>query len=168
MTETSSSGLGVSARLVPETSEVERSEAERGAGTSRASSGRGASPPDPEVRARTRRVFTLEYKARILREVEAAKGTGEIGALLRREGLYSSHIVQWKQQRDETERRGLAPRKRGPKGKSDEAKRVEQLEREKAKLQEELRKANIIISYQKKVHALLGIPLPEVPGVEER
>ena len=169
MTDMSSSGLGISARLVPETSEGERSETERGAGTSRAArGGRGASPPDPEVRARTRRVFTLEYKARILREVEAAKGTGEIGALLRREGLYSSHLVQWRQQRDASERRGLAPRKRGPKGKSPEARRVEQLEHENAKLQEELRKANIIISYQKKVHALLGIPLPEVPGVEER
>jgi transposase-like protein len=125
--------------------------------------------PDPEVHTRRgRRVFTAEYKARIVREADATKGSGEVGALLRREGLYSSHLVHWRAQRAEAQQRGLAPRKRGPKGKSAEAKRIEQLERDKARLADELRKANIIISYQKKVHALLGIPLPEVPGVEER
>jgi transposase-like protein len=164
------SGVGSPALLVPETSEVERSETERGAGTSSASRERqGSAAPDSEVRTRRgRRTFPAEYKARILREADAARGTGEVGALLRREGLYSSHLAQWREQRDAERRDALAPRKRGPKGKSAEAKRIEQLEHEKAKLEEELRKANIIIAYQKKVHALLGIPLPEVPGVEER
>jgi transposase-like protein len=168
--EVLSSGIGSPALLVPETSEVSRSETERGGGTSSASRG-GQRPvaPDAEVRTRRgRRVFTAEYKARILREADAAKGNGEVGALLRRESLYSSHLVQWRKQRDEDRRGTLEPRKRGPKGKSAEAKRIEQLEREKAKLEEELRKANIIIEYQKKVHALLGIPLPDVPGVGGR
>lgn len=156
------------APLDPETSEVERSETERGEGSNGAKRATRRGAPDPEVRARGRRRFSAEYKARILREADAAKGTGEVGALLRREGLYSSHLVQWRRQRAQAAERGLAPRKRGPKGKSAEAKRLEQLERENAKLQEELRIANIIISYQKKVHALLGIPLPEVPGVGER
>lgn len=140
-----------------EASEASRSEAER-AGAEDAAGGatRGG-----------RRKFPAAYKARILRELDACKGDGDVGALLRREGLYSSHIVQWKRQRDEAEQRGLQPRKRGPKGKSEDARRIERLERENAKLAEDLRKANIIISYQKKVHALLGIPLPEVPDVEE-
>ena len=170
MTEMFSSGLGISARLVPETSEGERSETERGAGTRRAArDGRGSVAPDPEVRTRRgRRSFTAEYKARILREADAAKGTGEVGALLRREGLYSSHLAHWRQERSKAGEQALERRKRGPKGRSVETKRVEQLERENAKLQDELRIANIIISYQKKVHALLGIPLPEVPGVGER
>jgi transposase-like protein len=120
------------------------------------------------VRTRTRRTFTAEYKARVLREADACTQPGQVGALLRREALHSSHLVQWRRQRAELERRALAPRKRGPKGRSPEAKRIEQLEREKAALEEQLRKANVIIEYQKKVHALLGIPLPDVPGVERR
>lgn len=149
-------------------SEDSRSESERGAAEATSGGARRGSAPDPAVRTQGRRTFTSEYKARVLREIEACTEHGEVGALLRREGLYSSHIVQWKRQRAEAEQHGLAPRKRGPRGKSAEVRRIEQLEREKAKLEEELRKANIIISYQKKVHALLGIPLPEVPDVGER
>lgn len=157
------SGIGLPAPLVPETSEVERSETERGAGTSGAArAGRPPSPPDPEVRVRGRRRFTAEYKARILRLVDGAKGTGEIGALLRCEGLYSSHLLLWRRQREETERRALAPRKRGPKGKSAEAKRILELEAELAKVREEVRVSRIIIDVQKKVHELFGIPLPSV------
>ena len=81
---------------------------------------------------------------------------------------YSSHLAQWRQQRDKAEQRALEPKKRGPKGKSEEAKQLAQLQREKARLEEELRKAKIIIEYQKKVHALLGSPLPEVPDAEDR
>lgn len=158
---------GSPAPLGTETSEVERSETERGEGPSGAKRA-ARRAPDPEVRASGRRRFDAATKARILREIEAAKGSGEIGAILRSEGLYSSHLVQWRRQRAQADERGLTPKKRGPKGKSEETKRLEQLERENAKLEEELRKARIIIEYQKKVHALLGIPLPEVPGVEER
>src|SRR5881409_2055690 len=107
-------------------------------------------PEDVQVAAKPqRRSFTAEYKRRILKEADACTTPGAIGALLRREGLYSSHLVEWRRQRDEADRRGLAPRKRGPKGKSAEAKRLEQLEHENVKLQEELRKAKIIIEYQK-------------------
>lgn len=147
----------------------ERSEPGRGGATDTAGgAGRPGGAPDPEVRTRGRRSFTAEYKARILREVDACREPGQIGALLRREGLYSSHLALWREQRAGSDRKALAPKKRGPKGKPPEAKRIEQLERENAKLQEELRKATIIIEYQKKVHALLGIPLPEVPDAGER
>jgi transposase-like protein len=105
-----------------------------------------------------RRRFTAEYKLRILREVEHAKEPGEVGAILRREGLYSSHLSHWRQERDRVAKAGLAARKRGPKRRVEDP-RIKQLEREKAKLERKLRQAEIIIEYQKKVAALLGIPL---------
>ena len=110
--------------------------------------------PDPEVVARARRRrFTTEYKLRILREAEARTDTGQLGALLRREGLYSSHLAKWRQQRTA----GLTPRKRGRKPKRDPVvRRVAELERENAKLREELRKAELIIDVQKKVAQLVG------------
>ncbi len=120
--------------------------------------------PDPEVPAKaTRRRFTTEYKLRILREVDGCKGSGEIGALLRREGLYSSHVSAWRQQRNGG---GLAARKRGRKDRSESEKRVEQLERENARLRKRLEQAETIISVQKKVSELFGIPL-EKPDEEE-
>jgi len=87
--------------------------------------------------------------------------SGQVGALLRRESLYSSHLVQWRRQRENAEQQALEPRKRGRKGKSAEAKRIVQLERENAKLEEELRKAKVIIEFQKKVRALLDTPMPD-------
>ena len=91
-------------------------------------------PPDPEVTERAkRRRFTAEYKLRILREADACKGDGDLGALLRREGLYSSHLATWRRQRDEIAKAGLKARKRGPKGKVKDP-RVKQLERENARL----------------------------------
>jgi transposase-like protein len=105
-----------------------------------------------------RRRFTAEYKLRILREVDRARGAGEIGAILRREGLYSSHLTTWRRERDRTARAGLTARKRGPKASVTDP-RVRQLERENARLQRKLRQAEIIIHYQKKVSELLGIPL---------
>lgn len=164
--EVVTSGADASARVAPETREGERSEPERGAGATRASSRGQGRTADTEIRTRGRRTFNAEYKARILREAAACTGPGEVGALLRRESLYSSHLAAWRKQRDASDLKSLAPRKRGPVGKSAEAKRVEQLERANAKLEEELRKANIIIAFQKKVHALLGIPLPELPDLE--
>jgi transposase-like protein len=161
------SGAEVLARGAPESSEGERSEAERDAGAPRAKRGSPEPSADAEVRVRRRRAFKAEYKAAILREVDACTEPGQVGALLRRESLYSSHLTHWRQQRDASVLSGLAVRKRGPKGKSAETKQVEQLERENAKLVEELRKARIIIEFQKKVHALLGIPLPDVPDSEK-
>jgi transposase-like protein len=119
---------------------------------------------DPEVPAKaTRRRFSTEYKLRILQEADRCKGSGEIGALLRREGLYSSHVSAWRQQRNGG---GLAARKRGRKGRSESEKRVEQLERENARLRKQLEQAETIISVQKKVSELLGIQL-EKPSDEE-
>jgi transposase len=115
--------------------------------------------PDPEVRAKgKRRVLTAAFKARILREADACTKPGELGALLRREGLYSSHLSTWRRQRDE----GLTPQKRGRKKDPDVAARREiaRLEREVARLSDKLQKAELIIDVQKKVAALLGNPLP--------
>ena len=83
--------------------------------------GRAAPRPDPEVVARAkRRRFTAEYKRKILAQTDAAKGSGDIGAVLRREGLYSSHLTKWRQERKSGILEGLAPQKRGPKAKGRE------------------------------------------------
>jgi len=145
----------------------ERSEAPRSGGSpmvEHRSSGSGVS--DPEVVARPkRRQFTAEYKLRILREADACKGSGETGALLRREGLYSSHLVLWRRQREQAAHTQLKSRKRGPKPKVQDP-RVKQLEREKAALERRLKHAETIIAIQKKVHELLGIPLKNLDSDE--
>lgn len=115
--------------------------------------------PDPAVDEKPqRRRFTAEYKLRILREADACKQPGEIGALLRREGLYSSHLVTWRRQRDQIARAGLAARKRGPKARTADP-RVKQLERETARLTRRLQRAEAVIEIQKKASEILGIPL---------
>ncbi len=134
-------------------------------GARRATGDAAAGVPDPAVAAKpTRRRFSAEYKLGILREVERAKD-GEIGAILRREGLYSSHLATWRRERDRVAKAGLAARRRGPKARVQDP-RVKQLERENARLQRKLRQAEIIITYQKKVSELLGIPL-QVPESDE-
>ena len=105
-----------------------------------------------------------EYKLRILKEAEAAKGSGGIGALLRREGLYSSHLVTWRHERQVAVQQALAPKTRGPKPKHDpNAEELHKLRRENQRLTESLRRAEIVIDVQKKVGALLGWPLPVDP-----
>ena len=94
-----------------------------------------------------------------MREADACRAPGEIGALLRREGLYSSHLVAWRRQLREHGVRGLARKKRGPETKAKPSARELELEREKKKLEKKLAKAELIIAFQKKVHELLGIPL---------
>jgi transposase-like protein len=107
-----------------------------------------------------RRRFTAEYKQRILAEAGQAKGSGGVGALLRREGLYSSLLTTWRRERDAGVRQALAPQKRGPKSKRDPiAEENQQLRRETQRLTEALRKAEIVIDIQKKVAALLGRPI---------
>ena len=127
-----------------------------------------AARPDPEVpeKARRRR-FSAEYKLQILREAEACE-EGELGALLRREGLYSSHLGVWRRQREEGSLEGLAPKKRGRKGKRKDplADRNAELERENRKLKKRLEQAETIIEFQKKVSEVLGIPLKS-PESEE-
>jgi transposase-like protein len=122
--------------------------------------------PDPEVVAGPkRRRFTAEYKLRILREADACKGTGEIGALLRREGLYSSHLVLWRRQREAAAHAQLKSRKRGPKPKTQDP-RVKQLERENAQLQRQLKRVALLLDIQKKAGEILGIPLKNLDDVE--
>jgi len=115
---------------------------------------------DPEVPERAkRRRFSAAYKERILREAEAARQGGELGALLRREGLYSSHLAAWRKQKREHGTVGLAGRKRGPTPAPKPSARERQLERETKALAKKLAKAELIIEFQKKAHVLLGIPL---------
>jgi transposase len=116
--------------------------------------------PDPEVSATPkRRTFTAKYKLRILKEVEASCTPGGVGEIVRREGLYSSHLTEWRRQRDSgalvalSQKRGRAPT-RNPL-----AHEVEKLQREVARLQGRLEQAEVIIDVQKKVSSLLGIPL---------
>jgi transposase-like protein len=102
-----------------------------------------------------RRRFTAEFKQRILAEVEQAKGSGGIGALLRRHGLYSSLVTTWRKEQESGALQALTPRKRGPKPTRDPlAEENQQLRRDIQQLTEDLRKADIVIDIQKKVAAL--------------
>ena len=120
-----------------------------------------AARPDPEVPAKaTRRRFTPRYKLSVIEQADACESPGEIGRLLRLEGLYSSHLSSWRKSAREGSLRELG-RKRGPKPSVDKrsAKEVRRLEREIARLREELRKARIVIEVQGKVAGLLGVSL---------
>ncbi len=110
--------------------------------------------PDPEVQANPeRRRFTIGYKLRILQEADACDQPGDIGALLRREGLYHSNLLTWRRQREEGALEALGAKKRGRKKKPVNAlsRRVQELEKENRKLAERLKKAEMIIDVQKKV-----------------
>lgn len=137
--------------------------ARRASGVSRArdAAGRSRVAADPEVAAKAkRRRFTAEYKLRIVREAAAARSPGEIGALLRREGLYSSHLADWRRQRERGELAGLsAKRGRKPEPVNPLAKRVAELEREKRRLERKLEQAELLLDIQKKASRLLEIPL---------
>lgn len=152
--------------------EAERSEADRSAAAGKTVAPEpSASPrPDPEVVANAkRRTFPVEYKLRILAEADAATTRpGAIGALLRRERLYSSHLVVWRRERQAGILKGLTPLKRGPKSKlNPQEEEMQKLRRENQRLTEELRKAAIVIDIQKKVGALLGWPLPKADPEEK-
>ena len=125
--------------------------------------GNGAPIPDPTVPEKpVRRRFTAEYKLRILREADHSTEPGQLGALLRREGLYSSHLTTWRQQRDAGTLAGLAPKRRGPKPNPDAPLLAEnqRLRRENQRLTAQLRQAETIIEVQKKLSEIVGIPLP--------
>jgi transposase-like protein len=112
--------------------------------------------PDPEVPAKAvRRRFTRDEKLRILRQADACRHPGEIGELLRREGLYSSHLTAWRRQRSEGV---LGTKRRGPKSTKPDP-RVTELEHENRRLKKQLERAQTVIEVQKKVSSLLGIPL---------
>jgi transposase-like protein len=116
--------------------------------------------PDPQVATKaTRRRFSSEFKLQVLREADQC-GPGELGALLRRHGLYSSHLSVWRRERDLGGRERLSKtRGRKPAERNPLAPRLAQAEREVRRLQGKLKKAELIIDIQKKVAALLGIPL---------
>jgi transposase-like protein len=129
----------------------------------------GLAPPDPEVPEKaSRRRFTAEYKARIVREADRCTRPGEIGSLLRREGLYSSHLTTWRKQRERGALKELAPKKRGrkPEPQNPLAKQVKRLERENERLRKDLHRAELLLEIQKKASELMGIPLSR-PGSDE-
>ena len=113
-----------------------------------------------------RRRFTSEYKRRILKEADGCSKPGEIGALLRREGLYSSHLSAWRAARERGELAGLAPRRRGPRPRPIDARdrRIRALERENRRLAARAERAEALVEVQKKLSVLLGIELPENDG----
>jgi transposase len=139
---------------------AERSEAERSEVKRSVAPGVDKTAPDPEVVPKAqRRQFTADYKKRILAEADAAQQPGAIGAMLRREGLYSSHLTHWRQQRD----LGLAVQRRGPKPQYDPlSEEVRKLKLHNGQLMQRLARAELIIDVQKKVSLLLGIPLAAV------
>jgi transposase-like protein len=125
--------------------------------------------PDSEVVARpVRRRFTAEYKRSIIDQADAARDAGAVGALLRREGLYSSHLTTWRRQQKQGELEALTPKKRGPKVViSPLVKQNRELQAANARLLKKLKNAELIIEVQKKVAALLGNPIPNIQIDEE-
>jgi transposase len=118
------------------------------------------SPPDPEVpEKKRRRKFTANYKLRILTEADTCSEPGQLGALLRREGLYSSNLTTWRHQRQKGLLNAMAPQKRGRKKaeKNPLAPRLAQLETDNRRLQQKLKQAELIIEAQKKMAEILGI-----------
>jgi transposase-like protein len=123
--------------------------------------------PDPEVAAKpTRRRFSAEYKLQILREAESQREPGAIGAVLRREGLYSTHLSAWRRERERGALETLRARRRGRKPDPTQELRhqIAALEAEKQRLQERLRQAEVIIAAQKKLSEILGLGGPTREG----
>jgi transposase-like protein len=117
-------------------------------------------PPDPEVpEKKRRRKFTAKYKLRILSEADLCTQPGQVGDLLRREGLYSSHLTTWRRQKEEGLLDALSPKKRGRKKKPTNpfADKVARLEKDNRRLQQKLKQAELIIEAQKKMSEILGI-----------
>ena len=127
-------------------------------------------PPDPEVPEKAvRRHFTGEYKLSILLQAEACRDERSIGALLRKEGLYSSHLTTWRRQKDRGILSGLEPKPRGRKANPIPPLQAEneQLRKENNRLQKRLKKAELIIDIQKKISQMLGIPMENAEIGEE-
>jgi transposase-like protein len=120
--------------------------------------------PEVEVTGKAeRRRFSAEYKRKILKAADACRLPGELGELLRREGLYSSNLAAWRAARERGELTGLTPKRRGPKPAVKDARdrRIVELERETRKWQARAERAEALVDLQKKVSELLGITLPE-------
>lgn len=126
-----------------------------------------AKVPEVEVAEKaSRRKFSAEYKRKILKEADSCTREGEIGALLRREGLYSSHLSVWRAARQRGEIAGLAPKKRGPKVAPPDPRdrKIVELEREARRWKARAERAEALVDLQKKVSAIMGIALPESDG----
>jgi transposase len=159
ITETVEKEAGV---VDPKRSEGERSEPEQSGGATTPASAPTAA--DPEVSSKAvRRKYSAAYKQRILKEADQC-GPGQVAALLRREGLYSSNLTAWRKQRASGEIAGLTPRKRGKKSvpRNPLTAENEQLRRETARLQKRLHQAETIVAVQKKLCDLLGLTVPPI------
>jgi transposase len=154
-----------------ERSEAERSEAERSGGSTKPADGRiVVSAPDPEVSSSSgRRRFSAAYKARIVRKADACKESGEVGALLRREGLYSSQLAQWRKQYRDGAEAALTDDKRGRKTtKNPLEPEVDKLRRELERTNKKLKQAELIIEFQKNLCEILGISPTSVSSGGEK
>ena len=123
--------------------------------------------PEVEVAEKpVRRRFSVEYKRKVLKEADGCVRPGEVGALLRREGLYSSHLRTWRAARERGEIAGLAPKRRGPKVivRDGRDRRIAELEREVRGWRARAERAEALVELQKKVSSLLGVALPESEG----
>ncbi len=121
-----------------------------------------ATVPEVEVDPKAhRRQFSAKYKLDVLKRAEACTAPGSLGAMLRAEGLYSSHLATWRRQRDAGELAGLTPKKRGRKRVEVDARdrKIVELQRENAKLAARAERAEALVELQKKVASLLGTPL---------
>jgi transposase len=152
----------------PQASQGEPREPQRagGVGTTAAlvapASPAGSLSANPEVVAKaTRRRFPMDYKLKVLEQADRCQDTGQLGALLRREGLYHSNLQLWRRQREQGILNGLTPRKRGRKlnPQSQLLEKNQQLQRQNQRLSKRLQQAEIIIEFQKKLSEALGIPL---------
>ena len=121
-------------------------------------SDRSTAIPDPEVVPKAkRRRFTAQYKLRVIREADTCTEPGQIGSLLRREGLYSSYLSKWRQQQEEGQLRALSSRKRGRRSQEPSVAELAELQRENERLRARLEQTEIIIDVQKKLSKLLGL-----------
>ena len=149
---------------------TERGEPERSGGEPNgvAKNAASSSIPDPEVLAQPkRRTFTAAYKAHIVEEAQECAESGQIGVLLRREGLFSSTLTQWRRQYQSGALQGLKDNKRGRKRTRDARDlELEHLRRENERLSKKLSQAELIIDIQKKVSAMLGNPIETPPNSE--
>ena len=124
------------------------------------------SPPNPEVLPKPkRRRFTAAYKLAILQETDSCTESGQIGQLLRREGLYASHLTKWRQQRQEGALKSLSNNTRGGKPKAEPlmANRIDELEKKNEELRRKLKQAEAVIGVQKKISELFGITVESLP-----
>ena len=153
--------------LVSERGEPERSGGEPNGGANNAAAHGPA--PDPEVSAKPkRRRFTPAYKAHIVEEAQRCTESGQIGALLRREGLYSSALTQWRRQYQSGALQALKDDKRGRKRTHDARdEELQRLKRDNERLNKKLGQAELIIEIQKKVAAMLGNPIETLPNGED-